>query len=62
MVGQRLTDVRLLSRVKHAFSVSELRSKLPEAANSAQETLGQDQDEVTLLENAGAHALPRIGK
>lgn len=39
------------------------RKKLPLLiANLAQEALGSDQNEVTLLDDAGAHPLPRMGK
>ena len=39
------------------------RKKVPLLiANRAQDTLGQDDNEVTLLDDAGAHALPRMGK
>ena len=39
------------------------RKKLPLlVANRAQDTLGQDENEVTLLDDAGAHPLPRMGK
>ena len=39
------------------------RKKLPLLiANRAQDALGQDENEVTLLDDAGAHALPRMGK
>ncbi len=31
-------------------------------ANRAQDALGSDQNEVTLLDDAGAHRLPRMGK
>ena len=39
------------------------RKKLPLlVANRAQDTLGQDENEVTLLDDAGAHPLPRMDK
>jgi phosphopantothenoylcysteine decarboxylase/phosphopantothenate--cysteine ligase len=39
------------------------RKKLPLlVANRAQDTLGQDENEVTLLDDAGAHSLPRMDK
>jgi phosphopantothenoylcysteine decarboxylase/phosphopantothenate--cysteine ligase len=39
------------------------RKKVPLlVANRAQDTLGQDENEVTLLDDAGAHPLPRMGK
>jgi phosphopantothenoylcysteine decarboxylase/phosphopantothenate--cysteine ligase len=39
------------------------RKKLPLlVANRAQDTLGQDENEVTLLDEAGAHPLPRMDK
>jgi phosphopantothenoylcysteine decarboxylase/phosphopantothenate--cysteine ligase len=39
------------------------RKKLPLLiANRAQDTLGQDHNEVTLLDDSGAHALPRMNK
>ena len=39
------------------------RKKLPLlVANRAQDALGADDNEVTLLDDAGAHALPRMGK
>ncbi len=31
-------------------------------ANRAQDAIGQDENEVTLLDDAGAHPLPRMGK
>jgi phosphopantothenoylcysteine decarboxylase / phosphopantothenate---cysteine ligase len=39
------------------------RKKLPLLiANRAQDAMGKDENEVTLLDDAGAHALPRMGK
>ena len=39
------------------------RKKVPLlVANRAQDTLGKDENEVTLLDDAGAHPLPRMGK
>ncbi len=39
------------------------RKKLPLLiANRAQDALGNDENEVTLLDDAGSHALPRMGK
>ncbi len=39
------------------------RKKVPLLiANRAQDALGKDENEVTLLDDAGAHALPRMGK
>jgi phosphopantothenoylcysteine decarboxylase/phosphopantothenate--cysteine ligase len=39
------------------------RKKLPLiVANRAQDALGSDQNEVTLLDDSGAHPLPRMGK
>ena len=39
------------------------RKKVPLlVANRAQDTLGQDENEVTLLDDSGAHPLPRMGK
>jgi phosphopantothenoylcysteine decarboxylase/phosphopantothenate--cysteine ligase len=39
------------------------RKKLPLIiANRAQDTFGRDDNEVTLFDDAGAHALPRMGK
>jgi phosphopantothenoylcysteine decarboxylase/phosphopantothenate--cysteine ligase len=39
------------------------RKKVPLlVANRAQDTLGQDENEVTLLDDSGAHALPRMTK
>ena len=39
------------------------RKKLPLIiANRAQDAIGQDENEVTLLDDAGAHPLPRMGK
>ena len=39
------------------------RKKLPLlVANRAQDAMGQDQNEVTLLDDAGAHPLPRMDK
>jgi len=39
------------------------RKKLPLiVANRAQDAIGQDDNEVTLLDDAGAHPLPRMGK
>ncbi len=39
------------------------RKKVPLLiANRAQEALGQDENEVTLLDDRGAHALPRMEK
>jgi phosphopantothenoylcysteine decarboxylase/phosphopantothenate--cysteine ligase len=39
------------------------RKKVPLLiANRAQDALGQDENEVTLLDDAGAHKLPRMGK
>ena len=39
------------------------RKKLPLlVANRAQDAIGSDDNEVTLLDDAGAHPLPRMGK
>src|SRR5207245_9622589 len=39
------------------------RKKVPLLiANRAQDTLGKDENQVTMLDDAGAHALPRMGK
>ena len=39
------------------------RKKVPLlVANRAQDALGQDENEVTLLDDAGAHPLPRMAK
>jgi phosphopantothenoylcysteine decarboxylase/phosphopantothenate--cysteine ligase len=48
----------------HENAESKRRSKKVPllVANRAQDTLGQDENEVTLLDDAGAHPLPRMGK
>jgi phosphopantothenoylcysteine decarboxylase/phosphopantothenate--cysteine ligase len=48
----------------HENAESKRRSKKVPllVANRAQDTLGQDENEVTLLDDAGAHPLPRMNK
>jgi len=49
--------------VKENAEAKRRRKKLPLlVANRAQDTLGQDENEVTLLDDAGAHPLPRMDK
>jgi phosphopantothenoylcysteine decarboxylase/phosphopantothenate--cysteine ligase len=51
------------SDVNENAEAKRRRKKLPLlVANRAQDTLGQDENEVTLLDDAGAHPLPRMGK
>jgi phosphopantothenoylcysteine decarboxylase/phosphopantothenate--cysteine ligase len=49
--------------VKENAEAKRRRKKLPLlVANRAQDTLGQDENEVTLLDDTGAHPLPRMDK
>jgi phosphopantothenoylcysteine decarboxylase / phosphopantothenate---cysteine ligase len=49
--------------VKGSAETRRRRKKVPLLmANHAQDALGHDENEVTLLDRGGAHPLPRIGK